>query len=207
MRNGNPVQTWQLVLHSNVLTVPMRNGNPVTSMVLRQATQVLTVPMRNGNLNTSYAIQQQSKGSYRTYEEWKLDWKKWNLSLHYEVLTVPMRNGNLFLLPFPFLFHEFLPYLWGMETPTYRGKRVKANSSYRTYEEWKLIGCIASPNAIAKFLPYLWGMETLKGDKLYPSPKRFLPYLWGMETSSHHPHSHKFQCRFLPYLWGMETRQ
>jgi len=56
------------------------------------------------------------------------------------VLTVPMRNGNLVVVA---------------------QERLLMQSSYRTYEEWKLTLTMKDDNVLNKFLPYLWGMETL----------------------------------------------
>jgi len=56
----------------------------------------------------------------------------------YSVLTVPMRNGNEMLKNYDCKPSEFLPYLWGMETPLqYHQNFQDTVSSYRTYEEWK----------------------------------------------------------------------
>ena len=78
---------------------------------------VLTVPMRNGNNRFTYAI------AIITY-----------------VLTVPMRNGNQYQ-PYYSTSSKilFLPYLWGMETEQSFIIRIHKHSSYRTYEEWKLL--------------------------------------------------------------------
>jgi len=76
--------------------------------------------------------------SYRTYEEWKL----WSRRVYKEilcVLTVPMRNGNEYQEDDEATRVRFLPYLWGMETKMIQfWVRIQFESSYRTYEEWKL---------------------------------------------------------------------
>ena len=54
---------------------------------------------------------------------------------------------------------QFLPYLWGMETPSQARLSSRDSCSYRTYEEWKPFYA-ARKIAWIKFLPYLWGMET-----------------------------------------------
>jgi len=139
------METWlacqEIMSFVVVLTVPMRNGNVSFRSFLRQfRARVLTVPMRNGN-NKNYGAQIDNlkkflpylwgmetvidcppgrlrhTGSYRTYEEWKLnntarfgittacsyrtyeEWKQWSVPL--------TQNQN----------KKFLPYLWGMETP------------------------------------------------------------------------------------------
>jgi len=77
-------------------------------------------------------------------------------------------------------------------------------SSYRTYEEWKLIQLTKKADQKAAFLPYLWGMETWDTFTDSSRSTKFLPYLWGMETWQ----AREWQdalCWFLPYLWGMET--
>jgi len=123
---------------------------------------VLTVPMRNGNKDLDDEAFKYAVGSYRTYEEWKpfivraIDtqflcsyrtYEEWKLCWDCEDLARSF---------------EFLPYLWGMETregvntwrqqrqvltvpmrngnPTFTDTtRSSCKSSYRTYEEWKLI--------------------------------------------------------------------
>ena len=78
-------------------------------------------------------------GSYRTYEEWKHTDFRIGWVTTTNVLTVPMRNGNS-LPSFSALSPKirFLPYLWGMETENPKTCIPPRNSSYRTYEEWKL---------------------------------------------------------------------
>ena len=56
------------------------------------------------------------KSSYRTYEEWKRYWRRWNDKAKVRVLTVPMRNGNVLTTAVVVEEIVFLPYLWGMET-------------------------------------------------------------------------------------------
>ena len=161
--------------------------------------------MRNGNSVTPFPLSNDLLSSYRTYEEWKRiitdaegrtfqssyrtyeEWKpnavwicrKWNW-----VLTVPMRNGNHQLNPSPKPGPpEFLPYLWGMETPVkQRREDIAQKSSYRTYEEWKLPIFMKCFYTVHQFLPYLWGMETCYESEFGSGCCGFLPYLWGMET-------------------------
>jgi len=145
-----------------VLTVPMRNGNSISFVTVPSGfVGVLTVPMRNGNrCMTCHCPHHRRLRSYRTYEEWKppsiaeLRDKAW-------VLTVPMRNGNRKQYRTSFrctissyrTYEEwkptmsglesfqnlaFLPYLWGMETQSFKFVPFSSvSSSYRTYEEWK----------------------------------------------------------------------
>ena len=135
--------------------------------------------MRNGNMEFS-GMSLDLISSYRTYEEWKLDF-------HGKIVNNTM----------------FLPYLWGMETTRFCRSTSRYLRSYRTYEEWKPWRH-ESAKTTNKFLPYLWGMETgsfsvdSNGDGL------FLPYLWGMETRNASVR-HSSTIAFLPYLWGMET--
>ena len=146
--------------------------------------KVLTVPMRNGNINGRKVS----------------DWRRL-------VLTVPMRNGNKAAQEkLEKEAGEFLPYLWGMETQglnfclpfvrfsSYRtyeewkllhfflGSEV-IHCSYRTYEEWKPSLSRVSISSTIEFLPYLWGMETLLNSSVVRWVIKFLPYLWGMETA------------------------
>jgi len=41
-----------------------------------------------------------------------------------------------------------------------RKDRIRVVSSYRTYEEWKLLLSLGPTQRYVSFLPYLWGMET-----------------------------------------------
>jgi len=138
--------------------------------------------MRNGNLWKTYFNTNKSVSSYRTYEEWKLQFPVSTQEFSFMVLTVPMRNGNsssissekrqdFAFLPYlwgmetlydrlsPMHQIRFLPYLWGMETSLKRVDIVLRERSYRTYEEWKLCD-LTNRNTDFEFLPYLWGMET-----------------------------------------------
>ncbi len=54
--------------------------------------------------------------SYPTYEEWKQGRKKYVKGWFHGVLILPMRNGNTKFLEAFGAEHEFLSYLWGMET-------------------------------------------------------------------------------------------
>jgi len=94
--------------------------------------------MRNGNAPNGKIYAIPYNGSYRTYEEWKLQipqwgynrilrsyrtYEEWKLTsleaLRYQtrlVLTVPMRNGNV---------------------GDSKRNEYPTDCSYRTYEEWK----------------------------------------------------------------------
>jgi len=74
------------------------------------------------------------KGSYRTYEEWKLSKTFHHVQITEPVLTVPMRNGNTISLTF------------AVSTIL---------RSYRTYEEWKQHSCVFIISLSFQFLPYL----------------------------------------------------
>jgi len=139
-----------------------------------------------------------------------------------------MRNGNIGRITFkyPPIF-EFLPYLWGMETIQILEIRHYRLSSYRTYEEWKLLD--ETNITILKNRSYRtyeeWKLESLElsedwhysvltvpmrngnifAFQIYKFVNRFLPYLWGMETLGMYKTT-SMQLGFLPYLWGMETR-
>jgi len=52
--------------------------------------------MRNGNFPEHYERIRPIIGSYRTYEEWKLEYSTGATITSDWVLTVPMRNGNDF---------------------------------------------------------------------------------------------------------------
>ena len=183
--------------------------------------------MRNGNVILGSMALCLWKGSYRTYEEWKLVSSCVRISSYVSVLTVPMRNGNRMIrihylmvnlvltVPmrngneFRHLFFRLLDYC---SYRTYEEwKHLQTHSitsfctrSYRTYEEWKL-GCRYYNKSIAEwFLPYLWGMETWLGESGRCRCVLFLPYLWGMETSGWYAQQY-MEFEFLPYLWGMET--
>jgi len=121
----------------------------------------------------------------------------------------------------------FLPYLWGMETTL----KISCScgltqSSYRTYEEWKL-AALASFLMASSVLTVPMRNGNYSGSWISHRPARFLPYLWGMETWEcgwcHAPifkvltvpmrnGNNKVEqedvlgYQFLPYLWGMETR-
>jgi len=116
--------------------------------------------MRNGNI-VNDVKEVDVNGSYRTYEEWKLElserttksfrssyrtYEEWKQRSRSEatprryVLTVPMRNGNNRVERQDIIGYQFLPYLWGMETSNSKNyTRKEHQSSYRTYEEWKLM--------------------------------------------------------------------
>ena len=144
-----------------VLILPMRNGNHLLSPTLLLLNFVLILPMRNGNsraINPRVLI---SLGSYPTYEEWKQYslFKKctilskflsylWGMEtllmpckllLPQYVLILPMRNGNfsLFLELFKPFIVLILPMRNGNSAVTFILPSA-VNSSYPTYEEWKL---------------------------------------------------------------------
>jgi len=89
--------------------------------------------------NDAHAKRLCTHSSYRTYEEWKqylndtIRKRKW-------VLTVPMRNGNLVQVDYNCQF------AWVLTVPMRNGNAWSSSascsssfSSYRTYEEWKLL--------------------------------------------------------------------
>ena len=73
--------------------------------------------MRNGNFTDAPRIDYVYKGSYPTYEEWKLQVGTNHVRWTQYVLILPMRNGNEKKL------------FESVERPV---------GSYPTYEEWKL---------------------------------------------------------------------
>ena len=120
------------------------------------------------------------------------------------VLTVPMRNGNSSIKNFachsfrflPYLWgmetrwrrrnfwtwRRFLPYLWGMETWSYYVTPFTAESSYRTYEEWKQENRQQDlTNRLGSYRTYEEWKPRLE-ERAREVRRGFLPYLWGMET-------------------------
>ena len=94
-------------------------------------------------------------GSYRTYEEWKLITRMVIKRLANFVLTVPMRNGNS---KFVNISKSFICVL---TVPMRNGNSDEAfqyaieNSSYRTYEEWKLyIGLEIKDSGLSSYRTY-----------------------------------------------------
>ena len=98
-------------------------------------------------------------------------------------------------------------------------------SSYRTYEEWKLVAylylsiaqrvlTVPMRNGNRRKCKEAKGLtngsyrtyEEWKHNKAINNTTKyeFLPYLWGMETNVLHTQTRKDK-KFLPYLWGMET--
>jgi len=143
-----------------VLTVPMRNGN-VSRGTWRTKNRGWFLPYLWG-METIHAFMRYwivRKGSYRTYEEWKL------------------RISPAFWV------QEYGSYRTYEEwKPTdVNGRGAPPIGSYRTYEEWKPKSNIMDFNNLFKFLPYLWGMETCI-EHIETKRIWFLPYLWGMET-------------------------
>ena len=124
--------------------------------------------------------------SYRTYEEWKLNyifshlWDDLVLTVPMRngnsilsillifikpVLTVPMRNGNLDFLSSMFHTTQVLtvPMRNGNQGLWHGIAPHPETCSYRTYEEWKRTNNKVSSFYESRFLPYLWGMETPLG--------------------------------------------
>jgi len=235
---------------SIVLTVPMRNGNYLyASLKIVSATGSYRT-YEEWKLRCRWRMPSPRwHGSYRTYEEWKPgknveridkilgsyrtyeEWKPKSIRRHRQwdsVLTVPMRNGNwvrvttvrgqgLVLT---------VPMRNGNSFQSFR-RLLPRISSYRTYEEWKLVSLGNRP-ATHRVLtvPMRNGNRqcisiSKRGVSVLTVPMRngnaekiiysmleiweFLPYLWGMETLLRASFSNLY-CRFLPYLWGMETR-
>ena len=160
--------------------------------------------MRNGNKSVSIFDTWQIACSYRTYEEWKLNYTAWSHHFQSFVLTVPMRNGNPRNVSLLNLNNPFLPYLWGMETHPWSIVTVRREGSYRTYEEWK------------QWWQDCCSRESQRSYRTYEEWKR------GRFVSAYQPiwrvltvpmrNGNSFSCsfwiqyfRFLPYLWGMET--
>jgi len=140
--------------------------------------------MRNGNQTGQQDQTQKYSCSYRTYEEWKPQWRIWVGFCGSIVLTVPMRNGNKYLIITSFETVPFLPYLWGMETLAGEyGLLSHWLRSYRTYEEWKQSSGSLQVDDATKVLtvPMRNGnISVCTVSNLVSKP--FLPYLWGMET-------------------------
>ena len=100
--------------------------------------------------------------SYPTYEEWKLRYKSYRYIKHCRVLILPMRNGNHIFCHLAIMRHQFLSYLWGMETLNNSFISKYVFCSYPTYEEWKHWPDEKIRNSrYIRFLSYLWGMETI----------------------------------------------
>jgi len=120
---------------------------------------------------------------------------------------------------------SFLPYLWGMETDDAPVEEVLIDSSYRTYEEWKLLFRDVKYRII-EFLPYLWGMETclhhinmILNKAVLTVPMRngnievvsMITYaILVLTVPMRNGNVYMivrigFHFKFLPYLWGMET--
>jgi len=182
--------------------------------------------MRNGNDEFLPIFLKVIESSYRTYEEWKLCPSRASLLSFVSSYRTYEEWKLAFCHAGASRTQSFLPYLWGMETPTIPCRTSSMPRSYRTYEEWKLINTatgrilrqgsyrtyeewkrpeihIALTDELG-FLPYLWGMETKPSHLSVCSLYQFLPYLWGMETWLHQRY-YSQEAMFLPYLWGMET--
>ena len=71
---------------------------------------VLILPMRNGNDFSHNIYKKNMKGSYPTYEEWKLLFQKF-VQKRGNVLILPMRNGNFSSNAIPTRDALFLSYL------------------------------------------------------------------------------------------------
>ncbi len=147
--------------------------------------RVLTVPMRNGNkiLITRMKTSKQS------------------------VLTVPMRNGNILnTITKIFALGEFLPYLWGMETPHSHGSLATTIKV--------LTVPMRNGNTSGGLFGILWEVLVLtvpmRNGNNFRNIKRIL-----LLTCSYRTYEEWKPTRdavdtastssFLPYLWGMET--
>ena len=190
---------------TQVLTVPMRNGNFVLIALIKRRLKFLPYLWGMETMIFLSGIWSLTFGSYRTYEEWKHPYCLC-ITACCPVLTVPMRNGNRWK------WNVSSKILLVLTVPMRNGNLYRfqcslniAQSSYRTYEEWKPHGKIPDTEVTRPFLPYLWGMETPQRRHPLPGcshrvltvPMRngnywgwtkilsifwFLPYLWGMET-------------------------
>ena len=161
----------------------MRNGNIEIDKISDTSSMFLPYLWGMETVSKATVLKLLIHSSYRTYEEWK----------HF------LKN-IIFYRWFP-----FLPYLWGMETtifeirikgvdsvltvPMRNGNVVDIveqmdahNSSYRTYEEWKLVKNLQyAKQSLVLTVPMRNGncLRLL----VFHRSTWFLPYLWGMETS------------------------
>ena len=125
---------------SPVLILPMRNGNFFHLQyyfLIRK--RVLILPMRNGNISSNVFYTHSGYCSYPTYEEWKPT-ILYNISSYLLVFLSYLWGMETSIIAFfTFYVNKFLSYLWGMETfkkSLWSG--ILIQSSYPTYEEWKL---------------------------------------------------------------------
>jgi len=100
----------------SVLTVPMRNGNSLA--LLPSLRMLMFLPYLWGMETWSSSPEMQTKTQFLPYL-WGMETFSPHSQHHtnYLVLTVPMRNGN---------------------SNNVNSLQTDINSSYRTYEEWKL---------------------------------------------------------------------
>jgi len=123
--------------------------------------------------------------SYRTYEEWKLNYIFSHLWDDL-VLTVPMRNGNSIL---SILLIFIKPVL---TVPMRNGNLDFLSSMFHTTQVLTVpmrngnVKSLRNKKRLTKFLPYLWGMETILEVQCRTIHPAFLPYLWGMETDTNY---------------------
>ena len=184
--------------------------------------------MRDGN-NLGLASSTMVKKSFWTsYEGWKQKysdvsaWKTQSFWTSYEGWKLVI---HIFHAPFA---HEFLNFLWGMETPC----RPTSQPANQLVFELPMRDGNESTNApftcLSMFLNFLWGMETsvipkvhIRHALVFELPMRdgnytstsangtytkmFLNFLWGMETLKY-SRMHSKIVQFLNFLWGMETR-
>jgi len=145
-----------------VLTVPMRNGNICLAVVGFSQYLVLTVPMRNGNTpeNKTAALHTHTFLPYLWGMEtlvtknfvrlwimflpylWGMETLQWCVPQWKDAQFLPYLWGMETHITLHCWWHVrwFLPYLWGMETDICVSINVRVLlSSYRTYEEWKLM--------------------------------------------------------------------
>ena len=115
MRNWNASTFGFFVGLPSVCIVPMRNWNNRRDINKNRQNIVCIVPMRNWNVFCTDAIGCVGIGLYRTYEELKLQSCDCR-SVAASVCIVPMRNWNSASFLFSCRSHQFVSYLWGIET-------------------------------------------------------------------------------------------
>ena len=162
--------------------------------------------MRNGNNKKQNIISSKSKGSYPTYEEWKLEHENGSRVKLFSSYPTYEEWKLISIANLMSLTSKFLSYLWGMET-------------------FKFFSPFIFGNVL--FLSYLWGMETKYrlGSRRYNYYVLILPMRNGnfflrlyrlflhlvlilpMRNGNYSKFVKQQQAlfQFLSYLWGMET--
>jgi len=155
----------------------MRNGNSWSIIVCNCVRIVLTVPMRNGNPGRSVFTDIDCESSYRTYEEWKPRIKamppaeKRSSYRTYEEWKHHARDCSIEEL-------WFLPYLWGMETSSFKSWSSSSFfSSYRTYEEWKPVSVsVPLPWRLGSYRTYEEWKRGAFGKRTVTKPSSYRTY-------------------------------